>query len=216
MEAGLCYTPCKAGYSGEGPLCWKTCPDGSKDTGLFCDSSFTKETHDRGAGDIPPCTTGRKYDTKYTGVLSDYLNPSTFTMIIASDTQFPWWRGADDPDCNTDECVLAKAKSTNAKQIKAMNDIQQAAWTVGKTTGKGTWPTLSSLTIGGGTTITKPLGVIMNGDLTAYWHPWQVKLYRQYYEPNYEKNPTHPVLSLPIFPGLGNHDYANNVPEIKW
>ncbi|MGZ8184634.1 MAG: metallophosphoesterase [Methylobacter sp.] len=214
-QAGLCYTPCPSGYTGVGPVCWKPCDADFTDTGAFCNSTINRDSYGRGAGDVPPCTTGRKYDKKYTSVLSNYLNPTAFTMIIASDTQFPWWRSGGDPNCKTDECVLAKSKSTNSRQIKAMNNIQQAVWTVGQNNGSGTWPMLGSLTIGGGTTITKPLGVIMNGDLTAYWHPWQVKLYRQYYEPGYEAGATHPVLKLPIFPGLGNHDYANNVPEIS-
>lgn len=41
-QNGLCYTTCKAGWSGEGPVCWKACASGFKDTGWFCqrDSSI--------------------------------------------------------------------------------------------------------------------------------------------------------------------------------
>src|ERR1700675_228072 len=37
-DAGLCYTPCKAGYHGVGPVCWQD-----------------QESYGRGAGTIPPC-----------------------------------------------------------------------------------------------------------------------------------------------------------------
>lgn len=35
-DAGLCYTPCRAGYGGVGPLCSKPCPAGFRDDGLYC------------------------------------------------------------------------------------------------------------------------------------------------------------------------------------
>jgi len=35
-DAGLCYVPCKDGYSGVGPVCWQNCPPGYVDTGAFC------------------------------------------------------------------------------------------------------------------------------------------------------------------------------------
>lgn len=44
-------------------------------------------------------------------------------------------------------------------------------------------------------------GVIINGDLTEYGHDWQFAKYREVYD----------GLGLKIYPGLGNHDYANNV-----
>ncbi|HEU5133781.1 MAG TPA: hypothetical protein VFU13_01435 [Steroidobacteraceae bacterium] len=35
-EAGLCYTPCPAGFSGVGPVCWQICPSGYHDDGATC------------------------------------------------------------------------------------------------------------------------------------------------------------------------------------
>lgn len=35
-DAGLCYTPCKAGYTGVGPVCWQSCPSGYPDFGVGC------------------------------------------------------------------------------------------------------------------------------------------------------------------------------------
>jgi hypothetical protein len=35
-DAGLCYTPCRAGFSGVGPVCWQICPSGFHDDGATC------------------------------------------------------------------------------------------------------------------------------------------------------------------------------------
>jgi hypothetical protein len=35
-DAGLCYTPCRAGYGGVGAFCTKSCPPGFRDDGLYC------------------------------------------------------------------------------------------------------------------------------------------------------------------------------------
>jgi len=35
-DAGLCYSKCKDGFSGVGPVCWRTCPSGYRDDGAFC------------------------------------------------------------------------------------------------------------------------------------------------------------------------------------
>ena len=53
-------------------------------------------------------------------------------------------------------------------------------------------------------------GIIINGDLTAFAHAWQWDLFRRLYQPN------HPDafvenMGIDIYPGLGNHDYENNV-----
>lgn len=45
-------------------------------------------------------------------------------------------------------------------------------------------------------------GVIVNGDLTAFGHSDQFKMYKQYFEDR---------IKARVYPGLGNHDYANNV-----
>ena len=33
-DAGLCYRPCKDGYSGRGPICYQNCPAGFRDDGV--------------------------------------------------------------------------------------------------------------------------------------------------------------------------------------
>ncbi len=32
----LCYPPCKSGYKGIGPVCWRICPAGTTQCGVFC------------------------------------------------------------------------------------------------------------------------------------------------------------------------------------
>ncbi len=50
-------------------------------------------------------------------------------------------------------------------------------------------------------------GVILNGDLTEFGHPWQLDAYQHYWNEQLNHN------AFQLFPGLGNHDYANNVGE---
>mmetsp|Transcript_12920 Transcript_12920/g.9353 ORF Transcript_12920/g.9353 Transcript_12920/m.9353 type:complete len:134 (+) Transcript_12920:434-835(+) len=35
-DAGLCYTPCRDGYDGVGPVCWEICPAGKYECGALC------------------------------------------------------------------------------------------------------------------------------------------------------------------------------------
>ena len=113
----------------------------------------------------------------------------SFSMIIASDSQFNWWRHGHDPDCDSKDCIADKAKEINQNLVKAMTDILEL----------DKWP--SGLALGGGTQISAPSGVIINGDLTNYWHPWQFELYEEYYTDD---------LDYQIYAGLGNHDYSTN------
>jgi Thrombospondin type 3 repeat len=120
-----------------------------------------------------------------------------FTLIIASDTQFPW---GTDPTCTgtPEECEIAYAIKTNQWFTRSMNGIQSL----------GTWP--AALPNTGGKPVEVPTWVTINGDLTAFFHPYQLDLFRQLYDPQFATADPD-VLQLPLFPGLGNHDYANNV-----
>ena len=58
MDAGLCYTPCPAGFNGVGPVCWKPCPAGYKNDGATCRKDaeiITKDSYGRGVGRPMPC-----------------------------------------------------------------------------------------------------------------------------------------------------------------
>jgi len=126
------------------------------------------------------------------------------SMIFASDTQYPWWRTAQDPNCNTEECIETMALQTNTRFIKAMRSI----------TTIGQWPkdiscqkldsTSSACASRGGQPVTKPSGLIINGDLTAYFHAHQFFTFGGLYYIGL-------LAHYQIYPGLGNHDYKNNV-----
>jgi cytolysin (calcineurin-like family phosphatase) len=220
-DGALCYPTCKIGYDGVGPVCWQKCPSGYTNSGVFCSKTLTKASYGRGAGYAASniCSgKNRKYDTNYTSQLSQFTDTKRFTLLIASDPQMPWWMEGRDPDCNSADCVLAKSKQVNGEQVKAMNNITNTTWFANSNTGKGQWPNATNITYGGA--LSQPLALIMNGDLTAYWHADEAKLYRQYYETDYtagsvaddyKKPDSDPSLKLPIFPGLGNHDYQNNL-----
>jgi hypothetical protein len=57
-DAGLCYKPCKEGFTGVGPVCWRTCPRGFIDQGAFC----RKQEFGRGIGKPLTCADGEDYD----------------------------------------------------------------------------------------------------------------------------------------------------------
>jgi hypothetical protein len=126
------------------------------------------------------------------------------SMLFASDTQFPWWRGGDDLNCNSEDCVQQKAVTTNSHLVSAMRTIKAI----------GRWPdnitchmsdrTPCVLPPVGGLPITTPSGLIINGDLTAYFHGSELGAFDfMYYKFG--------LLTYQIYPGLGNHDYKNNV-----
>jgi C1A family cysteine protease len=57
-DAGLCYTPCKPGYHGLGPMCWQNCAEGMIDDGATCRapiSSIAKKSYGRGVGTPMTC-----------------------------------------------------------------------------------------------------------------------------------------------------------------
>ncbi len=167
-----------------------------------------------GAGPLhqPYCTTGFSYEagecrpgrhvprcdaTSFTRPRIPPPVQDPFTMVIASDTQMPW---GSDPGCTDtpENCVLAYGRQTNLWFAQAMATIESL----------GTWP--AAVANSGSLPVLAPVGVIVNGDLTAFWHGWQLNRYREYYDPAYElADPD--VMQLPVYPGLGNHDYANNV-----
>jgi hypothetical protein len=115
-----------------------------------------------------------------------------FTMIIASDTQLPW---GTDPGCTgtTSECELEYGILTNQWFARSMNNIQSL----------GTWPAV--LPNAGGSAVEQPVGVIINGDLTAFFHLARSLLVNlRSVVPG-----TDPECSAPL--SAGSVDYANNV-----
>ena len=113
-------------------------------------------------------------------------------MVISGDVQLPWWQIADpsnagremsDPNCNSTACVKTKGIQMNENLIAAIASVQSTL---------KNWPNSSLLTKGAGSPITAPVGLIINGDLTAYFHTDEEELYRQFY---------HTQFTLPVYPG---------------
>ncbi len=96
-------------------------------------------------------------------------------MIISSDTQYPW-TNCTDGDCEeSQEVKEARAWELNLDQRDAMLKLAEQHGNV--------------------------KGIIINGDLTSYGHPKELKKYKAIWND----------VELPIYEGLGNHDYLNNV-----
>jgi hypothetical protein len=117
------------------------------------------------------------------------------SMLFASDPQFTWWRGGHDPDCK-DDCVNDKGKETNNNLIAAMNNVMAL----------GQWPSSNHLASGAGALLINPSGIIINGDLTSFWQRDEAHLFKDYYDD----------LQYTLYPGLGNHDYSNNLNDCTY
>ncbi|HKS29430.1 MAG TPA: PKD domain-containing protein [Pyrinomonadaceae bacterium] len=127
------------------------------------------------------------------------------TMLFASDPQYPWWTNStnESEDCRRDpeseackEFIRDRGRASNQHIVASMNSVQSL----------GQWP--STLSRGAGAPIARPSGVILNGDLTSYFHKWEFETYAGLYYriPGFGNG-----LDYQIYPGLGNHDYKNNV-----
>jgi cytolysin (calcineurin-like family phosphatase) len=108
------------------------------------------------------------------------FNENNFSMIFSSDPQLPW------------ECTAPECKGLSEKDQGALSN---------------TWQVNSIKKTAEALTFEKFAGLIINGDLTAYGHPWQIDMYTKYYES---------LLPLHVWPGLGNHDYGRNNVNNCW
>jgi len=67
LDAGLCYTRCRDGFHGVGPVCWGTCPAGFHDDGATCriDANIiARPSYGRGVGTPrTKCKAGDEFDT---------------------------------------------------------------------------------------------------------------------------------------------------------
>ena len=149
--------------------------------------SYFNRTHERDWNDILLLSDDLKQiEEEIAKIESDFEDDSLgFGMIIASDPQLPW--GKKDNGNLTDQEWIETGIETNRYHTASMNNLHK---------------------LGGD--FSKVQAVIMNGDLTAYAHPWQWVLYKRLYD-NRTKDSYPEVLNMPLYPGLGNHDYKNNV-----
>eukprot|EP00514_Thraustochytrium_sp_LLF1b_P011954 CAMPEP_0184549346 /NCGR_PEP_ID=MMETSP0199_2-20130426/9541_1 /TAXON_ID=1112570 /ORGANISM="Thraustochytrium sp., Strain LLF1b" /LENGTH=690 /DNA_ID=CAMNT_0026944063 /DNA_START=100 /DNA_END=2172 /DNA_ORIENTATION=+ len=177
----LCLDRCKNGYDAVGVTCFKKCPARMADIGISC----AKNTKGRGVGVVPPQCTSSSFKKSYT--VPEKIDP--FAMVIMNDPQLVWWEIAGCEKADKD-CKRKAAEKEAASQIHAINKIS----------------TLRR----DGATLREPRSVVINGDLTSYFHTHEYSLFNKYYT-KASNDPSNETLRYPIMPGLGNHDYQNNV-----
>ena len=133
-------------------------------------------------------------------------------MIISSDSQYPWWRGTGNRAQEKQ-----KGEETNRQQIRAMNNIATITHSANGETVTGQWPDNSNVASSRrNAVITTPHSVVINGDLTAFWHDWHVDKFMDLYHRNDADPDNQENLKLNLLPGLGNHDYENNANDCWW
>lgn len=212
-QGNVCYQPCKSGYTEDGPVCRKGCSSGFSWDGSACSKfygvvSYYPDSYARSTGIPETCNS-----SSINKDLPAASGETAFTMLVSSDSQYPWWNRTN----VSDEEVKRRGELTNKQQIRAMNNITRVSHTSGGKTVTGTWPDSSNvLSSRRGAAITKPKGLVINGDLTAFWHDWQVEKYMDLYHRNDADPDNLENLKLDLFPGLGNHDYSNNAGDCWW
>ncbi len=202
----LFYPKCKDKFHAfDCCVCSPDCPDGMKDIGVSCQkdkyaagAGHAQDSYNRGAGATPTTCTS----SDFTRPCSSDVTTKPFYMLIASDPQLTWYSedgcGSSTPaDCalpygpcdqqSENSCQLWNGIKTNQQQVSAMKSITSLPWPPG-----GSSPSA----------MPTPSGLIINGDLTSYWHPQQADWFEYFYRD---------AFSWPVYPGLGNHDYQNNV-----
>eukprot|EP00933_Yihiella_yeosuensis_P047452 TRINITY_DN43283_c0_g1_i1.p1 TRINITY_DN43283_c0_g1~~TRINITY_DN43283_c0_g1_i1.p1 ORF type:complete len:845 (-),score=127.32 TRINITY_DN43283_c0_g1_i1:164-2458(-) len=194
---GLCYDYCKWTAPREWyNLCRKTkCDDDyaeiagglCKKKGGWSVDVRMKGSYDRGKGaSAVDCKLGGSFGPGRQ--VDDRKWSKEVTMVMFSDPQFPWCSGENKSDI---DCALKE----NFKIVEGMNALGEVPleWKRGPKE-----------------KVKKPAGVFLVGDLTAYGHSWQWEAYKKIYEmkPGWDPKKN---LQLPNWPGLGNHDYMNNL-----
>ncbi|MEO1336173.1 MAG: hypothetical protein AAFV29_11040, partial [Myxococcota bacterium] len=123
-----------------------------------------------------------------------------FSVIIGSDTQYYWGRNdvvGDDAEARG-ESQTGLGRQTNREHAAAMNQLLQGPAIVG---------------------FSVPEMVILNGDLTEFGRsPQWGELYRDYaFGRSNAFNVPDGVYGIApiVYPGLGNHDYENNVHDCR-
>lgn len=217
FEHPACFTPCRSGYVGDGPLCREPCKSGfswgysgcSKWGGLV---SYYPDNYTRDSATPTTCNS-----SSFSRPIPDDKTPLQFTMVVASDPQYPWWFGGSRSDCSTEDCVKEKSAEANGNQIQAMNNVVNAKHTRDGQDVNSVWPSTPNVPESRrGQSIPDPKGVVINGDLTAFWHDWQVDKFMDMFHRNDSDPLNSKNLKLNLYPGLGNHDYANNKNDCWW
>jgi cytolysin (calcineurin-like family phosphatase) len=124
------------------------------------------------------------------------VQASDFYMIFAADTQYPWtdvWKR----DANGNKVMKknsnGKEEGIRVPETRAESEIYSEK--LNRDYIKGMQSNARQI---GNANLR---GVIINGDLTNFGQPGELDKYKEMWEQT----------GLKIYPGLGNHDYANNV-----
>ena len=104
-----------------------------------------------------------------------YSAKPDFHMVFISDTQYPWTAKDDDGKPIGKEEKKKQSTISNENHVKSINSLI---------------PKVNNL-----------VGTILNGDITAYGHDWQLEEFERIWK----------GLKVKKYLGLGNHDYMNNV-----
>jgi hypothetical protein len=184
-NGALCYPKCASSHYGNGPVCWERCPQGYTDDGATCrrDNGFAKNSYQRGVGVPRTSEIGASFTRSVAAPSKE-----DFYFVAMSDPQLAW----DD---------------TSAESIAAGGKLsQEALWRNAREHNLKMIRTINALNIGG----KKPAFTSINGDLTAYFHEKEHAVFREYYDAGFP-GANADALRGPVFLGLGNHDYENNV-----
>ncbi len=104
-----------------------------------------------------------------------------FSLVITSDPQYPWYDSILPPGLSTEAEIELNSQRQIVQQYESVNDLKDAR-------SGGEFPVQ---------------GAIINGDLTAFGHGFQLDKFKEMVA----------LLEVPTYPGLGNHDYSNNVDD---
>jgi cytolysin (calcineurin-like family phosphatase) len=137
-------------------------------------------------------------------------DPNHFQMIFASDPQFGWAKcsygssAINDPgDCYK----LSNNADWDACQRDGGETCNPIEEEVNTFTNTRHVQSMNKLKQNADNANVRLAGVIMNGDLTNWGHDPELDDYKEYYDE---------MLNVPVYPGLGNHDYRNNVDDCGW
>jgi len=127
-------------------------------------------------------------------------NVRPFSYLIASDAQVNWYSGESrrmgemnyPPPCTSSDschsCTDKLGRYTNGQMKRAMENLV-----------RGSTRITARNASDDGTVVPPPKTLVMNGDLTAYFHRRELNEYAHFF---------HTIQGLDeYFPGLGNHDY---------
>lgn len=122
--------------------------------------------------------------------VSPQANDESFTVAVLSDPQLPWDETSAEgiKGGQSRASLWANSRAFNLSLVQSVNALQ------------------TSLRVS-----PAPLAfTVINGDLTAFFHPEELSEFRAFYDNGFQF--AYPnVLQSPVFLGLGNHDYENNL-----